>query len=395
MEKMHFDEIKKLNQIIDEKDKEILKLKRVLEQNYPSSKTPQEIQDFYEEILALMPGHVYWQDTNNVFLGCNTLQAQNARLPSRLDIVGKTNYDMPWKEQAEELNKINNQVMQTGIAHTHEEYAVMNDGTSVYLSNKTPIRDKDNTVIGLLGISIDITARKKMEVALRHAKEQAETASTIKSEFIANMSQDLLIPLSGITELSKELEQHLADNTEEKQQALGIYESSKQLLKLLTASFNQVSDDKIRETDNTYLQPFGLRQSIQEISALLYPKLKLKHINLKMEISLDVPEHFISDDTKLRRILLTLLIYIIKRIESSTLIIKIELISTDCAYAQLRFSIIDTTSDSPCETAELISQDVSLQIAQKYVGILGGEILCRSEPKQGTTFDFTLSLKIA
>jgi signal transduction histidine kinase len=285
--------------------------------------------------------------------------------------------------------------MQTGIPHSCEEYAVMNDGTSVYLSNKTPIRDKNNVVIGLLGISIDITERKKMEVALRYAKEQAETASTIKSEFIASMSQDLLIPLSGITELSKRLEQHLADNTEEKQQANGIYESSKQLLKLLTASFELVSNDKIQETDNTYLQPFGLRQSIQEISALLYPKLKLKHIDLKMEVSLDVPEHFISDDTKLRRILLTLLVYIIKRIESSTLTIKVELIATDCAYAQLRFSIIDTTSSMLFDSAELMSQDVSLQIAQKYVGILGGEIQCRSELKHGSIFDFILSLKIA
>lgn len=392
---MHFDEIKRLNQIIEEKDKEIFKLKECLESKSSSSKTPQQIQDFYEEILALMPGHVYWQDTNNVFLGCNMLQAQNARLSSRQDIVGKTNFDMPWKEQADELNKINDQVMQTGIPHSYEEYAVMNDGTSIYLSNKTPIRDKNNTIVGLLGVSIDITERKKMEVSLRHAKEQAETANKIKSEFIANMNQNLLIPLNGIVELSKALAQHLTDNTQACQQAHGMHESSKQLLKLLTNSFHLISNDTIQESDYPYLQPLNLRQIIQEMCVLLYPEIHINHIDLKTEIALDVPEHFISDDTKLRRILLILLVYCIKRIKSSTLTIKIDLLATDCAYAQLQFSIIDTTSSMPFDSIEFISQDTNLQIAQKYVGILGGEIQYRSEAKHNTLFDFILSLKIA
>lgn len=160
---MGFDGIEKLNKIIEEKDKEIQRITALLEcQKSSSNLALNELQDFYEEILALMPGHVYWLDKNNVFLGCNDLQATNARLKSRKEIIGKTNYEMPWKDQAEELNKLNNLVMETGIPHTAEEYAVMAQGMTIYLSNKTPLRDKQNNIIGVLGLSVDITEQKKM-----------------------------------------------------------------------------------------------------------------------------------------------------------------------------------------------------------------------------------------
>lgn len=41
------------------------------------------MKDYYESILALMPGHVYWLDRNNIYLGCNDAQAKNAGLKSR------------------------------------------------------------------------------------------------------------------------------------------------------------------------------------------------------------------------------------------------------------------------------------------------------------------------
>ncbi len=121
------------------------------------------LRDYLENIIALMPGHVYWLNKNNVFLGCNNLQAKNANLESRKDIIGKTNYDMPWKEQADELNKANNKVLQTGEAHITEEFALMANGTGIYLSQKVPLRDPFGNIAGIVGISFDITDRKKAE----------------------------------------------------------------------------------------------------------------------------------------------------------------------------------------------------------------------------------------
>ncbi len=139
-----------------------------------------DLKDYYENIISLMPGHVYWQDTNNIFLGCNDLQAKNANFKSRDEIVGKTNFDMIWKDQAEHLNALNAKVIETGEPHVAEEYAVMANGPRIYLSQKVPLRNHKKEIVGIVGISFDITAQKIAEerekVALAQAAEEQAKA---------------------------------------------------------------------------------------------------------------------------------------------------------------------------------------------------------------------------
>ncbi len=118
------------------------------------------------EIFNLLPCHVYWMDRNNIFQGCNKLQSESAGLKSPLEIVGKTNFDMPWKDSAEKLNQINNEIMATGIPKIAEEDAILNGKKVVFLSQKIPLKSSDRKVIGLFGISVNITEFKSLEIAL-------------------------------------------------------------------------------------------------------------------------------------------------------------------------------------------------------------------------------------
>ncbi len=71
-----------------------------------SQHLPKEAQDIIknlENVLALTPGHIYWKNLNGEYQGCNDLQAIDAGLKSRDDIIGLTDYDMPWKEDANYL----------------------------------------------------------------------------------------------------------------------------------------------------------------------------------------------------------------------------------------------------------------------------------------------------
>lgn len=407
---MNFEGMEKLQSIIDEKNKEINRLATCLEQERLKFKNElQELHDYYESILAVMPGHVYWLDKNNVFLGCNDLQAKNAQLESRKDIVGKTNYDMPWKDQAEELNKLNNLVMETGEPHAAEEYAVMANGLAIYFSLKTPLRDKENEIIGVLGVSIDITEQKKMEVALRRAKESAEVANHAKTEFIANMSHDIYTPLSGIVGLSKLLEKNSL-NKEEKQQAHWISESGQQLLELLNGVLDIVSGDQMNERDVSE-EIFDLRKTVQDIVHLVLPTVKVKNLDLFLDIDEAIPQKLITDGTKLHRVFLNLLGNAIKFTEKGSVTIKIEVLVDDQDYVQLQFSVIDTgigiSEDLQTKVFDRFCRvnpsyegghgghGVGLHIAQSYVGLLGGEIKVESELGKGSTFYFTLPMKVA
>ncbi|KTC95576.1 ATP-binding protein [Legionella feeleii] len=406
---MDFEKIKELQNIIDEKNDEIHRLTARMEEEKQKFKNElQSIHDYYEGIIALMPGHVYWLDRNNVFLGCNDLQAKNAHLSSRKDIVGKTNFDMPWKDQAEELNKLNNLVMETGIPHTAEEYAVMANGMAIYISQKVPLRNKNNEIIGVLGISLDITERKKMEVALRRAKENAEVANQAKTEFIANMSHDIHTPLSGIVGMSKLLERQVQD-PEQKQYARWINESGEQLLELLKGVLDLISVDNISESD-VQDESFDLRKNIQDISQLVQPTVQMKKIQLHIEIDEAVPQRIITDGTKLHRVFLNLLGNAIKFTDKGSITIKVRVLADENDYVQLRFSIIDTGIGIPDELQVRIFDrffradpsykgkhsgcGVGLHIAQKYVGLLGGEISLNSELGKGSTFYFTLTMKV-
>jgi two-component system aerobic respiration control sensor histidine kinase ArcB len=403
---MNFEGMEKFRRIIDEKDAEIKRLTVSLEQEQLKLKN---IHDFYESILAVLPGHVYWLDRNNVFLGCNNLQAKDAKLQSRKDIIGKTNYDMPWKDQADELNRLNQLVMDSGMPHAVEEYAVMANGLAIYFSQKTPLRDKNSEIVGVLGVSIDITERKKMEVPLRRAKEAAEVASQAKTEFIANMSYDIYAPLSGIVGLSKLLENKI-DNGEEKQYAHWIKESGKQLLELVNGVLDKVSDDLLNETDLN-VGIFDLRKKVSGLVNLVFPTAKMKNLNLTLEIDEAVPEKLITDGVKLHRILLNLLGNSIKFTSKGSITLKIKLVVDEKEYVQLKFSVEDTgigiAEEFQTQVFDRFFQvnpsckkshggpGLGLHIAQNYAIFLGGEIKLESKLGQGSCFYFTLPMKVA
>ena len=166
-------------------------------------KREQSITNYYENLIALIPANVYWMNRENVFLGCNDQQARLAGLKSRYEIVGKTNYDMPWKKQAKALNALNNKVMETGIPHIAEEKAEMIFGKTakegVFLSQKMPLFDDDGVVIGLLGVSIDITDRKRAEEYRRKCEAEAAKKTVNFSNLVAgSIAHELKNPLAGI-----------------------------------------------------------------------------------------------------------------------------------------------------------------------------------------------------
>jgi PAS domain S-box-containing protein len=161
-----------------------------------------------DNIIANLPGHVYWKDTNFIFRGCNELQAKSAGY-SREEVIGKTDYDMPWKNEAEILRKTDADVMTTGEIITREEPAKLADGKmGVFLSKKIPLRDKEHNIIGVLGISFDITAEKEAEqlrIKNKILEEQEETTRLLA----ASIAHELRTPLRAIESGSDGIEKFL------------------------------------------------------------------------------------------------------------------------------------------------------------------------------------------
>jgi two-component system, OmpR family, aerobic respiration control sensor histidine kinase ArcB len=167
-------------------------------------------------VIEHLPGHVYWKNKDSVFQGCNFAQAKSAGFSEISEMIGKTDYEMPWSNEADILRQLDLMVMSTKQELTREETSKVanSDEVATFLSRKVPFLNKKGEVIGVLGISLDITERKKMEEDLRRAKSAAESANYIMTEFISNMGHDLSTPLSDIGSVAEMFKYYLDEYPE-------------------------------------------------------------------------------------------------------------------------------------------------------------------------------------
>ncbi|MCE3269444.1 MAG: sensor histidine kinase [Burkholderiales bacterium] len=113
-------------------------------------------------IIDAISASIYWKDKDGHILGCNNYMLKMAGVNSRAEIIGKTDYDLCWKDYANKLREADILAMETGN-YTGEEYVTLPSGEhKIYFSTKTQLRDSKGKVIGIAGVSYDITDQKKL-----------------------------------------------------------------------------------------------------------------------------------------------------------------------------------------------------------------------------------------
>ena len=155
-----------------------------------------EIKDHYESIIEQLPGHIYWKDKNGIILGCNNLQAQAVGLETAQDMVGLTAYDTLPSDQADEITRVDQQVVSSGQAIITEEISNIAGGKKrAYLSKKVPlIRKRTNEIVGVLGVSIDITDFKRTKKKLQEVQHKLEAMTAVSF----SLAHELRMPLTTI-----------------------------------------------------------------------------------------------------------------------------------------------------------------------------------------------------
>lgn len=276
-------------------------------------------------VLTHLPEHVYWKDKNGVYLGCNLLQANDLNLNRCEDIIGKTDYDLSPKDKADLFWKVDNQVLTQGKTIATEEEVIKNGESRIVLSNKKPLYNDLNQIIGLIGISFDISDRKKMEEELKLAKEAAEAANIAKTEFLANMSHDIRTPLSGVVGLSDLLEHTLIDEVQREQAHL-LHDSGEELLRMLNGILDDVRTEHLSDGD-IQKEAFDINECVQDLVRLELPTTTLKNLKLAVAIEPDVPQYIVSDRKKIHSILLNLLGNAIKFTQSGCITIEVKCLS--------------------------------------------------------------------
>lgn len=354
-----------------------------------------------DSIIALMPGHVYWKNRNGAMLGCNQQQATDLGLKTRQEVVGKNAYDLMNKDLSAEIEKRNadaiviadEKIMTSGINKIIEEPLLRLDGKeAIYLSEKRPLYDTEGNIIGLLGISVDITE-------LKEARKQAEAANKAKSDFIQNMQHDIRTPLASIMVLLQTLKEHNM-SAEIREPFTLLEQVCQQLIDLchnfFKANLNENGEEPLKK------QEINIHNIVKDSINIHKPTAINKSIALDLHIHDNIPSTIVSDEFRLRRILLNLLDNAIKFTDKGKVSLTISINKNHQGETLLAMKVTDTgiginqdkfpfvfdryARDGTVDAQKYPGTGLGLYFVKKYVEDLSGTLRVESELGKGSMF---------
>ncbi|WP_366839359.1 ATP-binding protein [Nostoc sp. LPT] len=138
-----------------------------------------QTEQFLRLIIDNIPQSIFWKDRNSVYLGCNHKFAQTSGVGVPENIIGKTDYGLPWtREESDCYVECDRGIMESGQAELNIIETIQQvDGKQIWSNtNKIPLRDKEGNVFGILGTSEDITKYHQAQQLLQQQKQQLEQA---------------------------------------------------------------------------------------------------------------------------------------------------------------------------------------------------------------------------
>lgn len=244
-------------------------------------------------VMDTIPACIFWKDRNCVFLGCNKNFAQIAGYSSAEQVIGKTDFDMPWTaEQTDFYQLCDRKVMEENKPQFNIiEQLTKENGEIAWLStSKMPMHDAVGDVIGVLCHFEDITETMRLQ--------------SQREDFMASLAHDLKVPVIGaIRALDALLQGYVGPLDDKQTEFIRCLHRSHENLLLMVKNLLQVLRYESGK-DQFIFEHFDLVSILNECVKDAGPTMDAKHIHLK----LDAPKKLIltADRVALRTLIVNL-----------------------------------------------------------------------------------------
>jgi signal transduction histidine kinase len=250
-------------------------------------------------------------------------------------------------------------------------------------------------------------AERRSHHELEAAKEAAESANRLKTEFLTNISHELRTPMNGVLGMTDLLLGTPLDE-EQKEYAGVVRQSARSLVGMI----DDILDFSHLESDSVKLKcgPFNLRTITEEVIGNFRHQASEKAIPLEMIYPTAAPAMFFGDSIRIRQVLMVLAGNAVKFTERGHVQIRVECQNEAANGATVKLAVTDTGIGIPLQMLETVFQKftqadgsltrrrggtgLGLAIAKQLVKLMGGEIGVESRPNVGSTFWFTLRLPV-
>jgi PAS domain S-box-containing protein len=359
-----------------------------------------------QSLIDATPDLMFFKDVHGVYLGCNAAFTEFIGRSAE-EITGSTDeqiFDDPgvaafFREQ----DRI---MLEARASRRNEEWVEYPDGSGRLLETlKSPYYSADGRVLGLIGVSRDITEQHRARRELEAAKERAEAANQAKSNFLNNMGHELRTPLIPIVSMVDLLLEGDPGDREREYLEL-VRDSSQRLLSLINDLLEYSRLEKAE--GGVDIQPLEPGRLLEAVRREIEPEAERKGLAVGVEVADGVPSAVMGDQAKIRKALSILAGNAVKFTDNG----RVDLVARNGeldARPALVFEVRDTGIGLAPERAETLFQEsftqaddslsrryggvgLGLSMAGRLAEIMDAELDVAGKEGRGSTFRLTVPL---
>jgi len=356
-------------------------------------------------VVNSIPDLIFYKNTEGFYQGCNIAFEEFAD-KKESEISGLQDQDLFQPEFAKASRQADSQLLHSLMRVHSEDWVVYPDGRKLLLDTiRNPYFDQNGDLIGIVGVSRDITFRHKIVNELQQAIQEAESANKAKSEFLANMSHEIRTPMNAILGFTEILKMKIPADNNYLEYINAIQASGNNLINLI----NDILDLSKIEAGAMSIQqkPVKMSRIINEMQQIFKVEASSKGLMFKLTFVGTLPDFIISDEIRLRQILFNIVGNAIKFTHNGFIEIVVENLATNTIHRTIDFRIVvkDSGIGIAREQLEIIfepfkQQDgqstrkyggtgLGLTITKRLIEMLNGTIKVESIENQGSAFIIT------